>query len=39
MLEPVFTFAIFGVGFFMGMYFRDSVDWLLLRLKKRDGTN
>ena len=32
--EPLAIGLAFVVGFYVGLYFRESVDWLLLRLRK-----
>jgi hypothetical protein len=32
--EPLAIALAFAVGFYVGLYFRESVDWLLLRLRR-----
>ena len=32
--EPPVILLAFVIGFYVGLYFRDSVDWLLLRLRR-----
>lgn len=35
MSDPVLVAIGFALGLFVGFYFRDSVDWLLLWVKRR----